>query len=48
MGQTIELDEDIKARLEDHLEEDQTMEEFIEELLSIYESSRFLQEGYTE
>ncbi|GAB3035728.1 DUF7557 family protein [Natronobiforma cellulositropha] len=46
MGRTIELDDDLAARMETHLEEGETLEEFIEELLAIYEQEgRFLQEG---
>ncbi|WP_168927120.1 DUF7557 family protein [Natronorubrum aibiense] len=46
MGHTIELDDDLVRRIEGHLEEDETIEEFIEELVSIYEQEgRFLQEG---
>lgn len=48
MSHTIEISDELKTRLEGHLEEDQTLEELIEELLSIYESSRFVQEGYSE
>ncbi|SNZ03730.1 hypothetical protein SAMN06269185_0355 [Natronoarchaeum philippinense] len=43
---TIELDDQLVARIEGHLEEDESIEEFIEELVSIYEQEgRFLQEG---
>lgn len=46
MARTIELDDDLAERMESHLEEDETLEEFIEELVSIYEQEgRFLQEG---
>ena len=46
MTQTIELDEDLVERMTGHLEDDETIEEFIEELVSIYEQEgRFLQEG---
>ena len=46
MGRTIELDDDLADRMEAHLEEDETLEEFIEELVSIYEQEgRFLHEG---
>jgi hypothetical protein len=39
----------IKARLDDHLEEDESYEEFITELVSIYETEgEVLQEGYSE
>ncbi|WP_254526099.1 DUF7557 family protein [Natrinema caseinilyticum] len=46
MVRTIELDDDLAERIDGHLEEDETVEEFIEELVSIYEQEgRFLQEG---
>ncbi|SIR65330.1 DUF7557 family protein [Natronorubrum daqingense] len=46
MTHTIEISDDLKERLDGHLEEDETYEEFIEELVSIYETEgRFLQEG---
>ncbi|QIO24208.1 hypothetical protein [Haloarcula sp. JP-L23] len=46
---TIEIDDELKNRLASHLEEDETIEEFIEELLSMYETEgTFLQEGYSE
>jgi predicted transcriptional regulator len=48
MSVTIELDDDLAERLATHLEDDQTYEELIEELLTIYEQDRFIQEGYSE
>ncbi|UHQ96084.1 DUF7557 family protein [Natrinema halophilum] len=46
MGRTIELDDDLAKRMEAHLEDDETIEEFVEELVTIYEQEgRFLQEG---
>lgn len=46
---TIDVDPELYNRLESHTEEDETVEEFIEELVSMYESEgRFLQEGYSE
>ena len=48
MSITVELDDDLRARLDAHLEEGQTYEDFIEELIAIYESNRFLREGYSE
>ena len=49
MTHTIEIDDDLLSRLEAHLEEDQTVEELIEELVSLYETEgAFLQEGYSE
>ncbi len=38
MSYTLEISDDLKERLDDHLEEDETHEEFIEELVSIYET----------
>jgi predicted CopG family antitoxin len=49
MPTTITIDDDLRERLDKHLEEDETYEEFIEELVNIYESEgAFLQEGYSE
>lgn len=48
MSQTIDLPDDLHERLEYHLEEDETVVELIEELLNIYEETRFVQEGYSE
>ena len=49
MTQTIELDDDLHARLTTHCEDDQSVEELIEELVSMYETEgAFLQEGYSE
>lgn len=49
MTQTIELSEDLRERLDAHLDEDQTYEELIAELLNMYETEgTFLQEGYSE
>ena len=49
MTHTIEVDDDLMSRLEVHLEDDQTVAEFVEELLSMYETEgAFLQEGYSE
>lgn len=46
MANTIELDDDLVARLEDLAEEDQSIEELVEELVTIYEQEgRFLDEG---
>lgn len=46
MVQTIELSDELAERLEGHLEEGETIEEFVEELVSIYEQEgRFLAEG---
>jgi hypothetical protein len=49
MSYTLEISDDLKERLEDHLEEGESLEEFVEELLSMYETEgAFLQEGYSE
>lgn len=49
MSETIEISETLRERLEAHLEADETIEEFIAELLSMYETEgTFLQEGYSE
>lgn len=49
MTQTIEIDDDLMRRLEQHCEDDQTVEELIEELLGMYETEgAFLREGYSE
>lgn len=49
MGTTIRIDQDLSERIERHREEGQTPEEFIEELLNMYETEgAFIQEGYSE
>lgn len=49
MTHTLEISDDLKERLDNHLEEDESHEEFIEELVSMYETEgTFLQEGYSE
>lgn len=49
MTPSIEISETQKRRLDDLLEEDETYDELIEELLNIYETEgTFLQEGYSE
>ncbi len=46
---TVELDDDLYERLAAHCEEDETVAELIEELVSVYETEgAFLQEGYSE
>ncbi|MFW6457826.1 MAG: DUF7557 family protein [Halodesulfurarchaeum sp.] len=46
---TIELEGEIVDRLESHCEEGQSAEEFIEELLNMFETEgAFIQEGYSE
>lgn len=49
MPQTITITDELKQRIDTYIEEDETYEEFFEELVRIYESEgRFLQEGYSE
>jgi len=49
MTYTIEISDELKTRMENHLEDDETIEEFIEELVALYETEgAFLQEGYSE
>lgn len=48
MAFTVELPDELRDRLDAHLEEDETYAELVEELLNIYESSRFVREGYSE
>lgn len=49
MTHTLEIDDDLMNRLEEHCEEGQTVEELVEELVNMYESEgTFLQEGYSE
>ncbi|MFC6989217.1 hypothetical protein ACFQJD_11780 [Haloplanus sp. GCM10025708] len=46
MSRTVELSDDLVERLEDHCEEDETLEEFIGELVRIYEQEgRFTDPG---
>jgi ferritin-like metal-binding protein YciE len=46
MSQTVELNDELVERIERHLEDDETVSEFVEELVAIYEQEgRFLQEG---
>ncbi len=49
MTSTLEISDELKARIDDHLEEGESPEEFITELVSMYETEgAFLQEGYSE
>lgn len=49
MPHTLEISDELADRIEMHLEEDETYEEFLEELVSVYETEgTFLQEGYSE
>lgn len=46
MARTIELSDDLADRIENHRRDDETVEEFIEELLNIYEQEgRFTDTG---
>lgn len=46
MARTVELSDELADRMDGHLEDDETLEEFIAELVAIYEQEgRFLQEG---
>lgn len=49
MTQTLEISDDLWERIDDHCEEGESPEEFLEELVSVYETEgAFLQEGYSE
>jgi predicted CopG family antitoxin len=49
MSHTIEISDDLKERIDHHLEDDESYEEFIEELVTVFETEgAFLQEGYSE
>ena len=49
MTYTLEISDELRERLERHCEEGESYEEFIEELVSVYETDgAFLQEGYSE
>jgi len=49
MTVSIDLDAELYERLEGHCDEGETVEEFITELVNMYETEgRFLQEGYSE
>jgi hypothetical protein len=49
MTYTLEISDELRERLDRHLEDDQTYEELIEELVSIVETEgAFIQEGYSE
>jgi hypothetical protein len=46
MPQSLQLDDELAARLDDHCRDDETREEFVEELLTIYEhEGRFTDSG---
>lgn len=45
----IEISDDLEKRLQNHTSEDESIAEFLEELVNIYETEgAFLQEGYSE
>jgi predicted CopG family antitoxin len=49
MTQTIEIRDDLKERLDEHMEEGESYDEFIGELVAMYETDgAFLREGYSE
>ncbi|SDR15004.1 DUF7557 family protein [Natronobacterium texcoconense] len=49
MTHTLEIDDDLKDRIESHRDEGQSPEEFVAELVAMYETEgTFLQEGYSE
>lgn len=49
MPLTVTLDDDLAERIEVHLGEDETPAEFIDELVSMYETeATLLREGYSE
>jgi len=46
---TLTIDDELMERIESHLEEGETPEEFVAELVAMYETEgAFLQEGYSE
>jgi ferritin-like metal-binding protein YciE len=48
MAHTIEISEDLNQRIDQHLQEDGSYAEFVEELVSVFETEvAFLQEGYS-
>jgi len=49
MTQKLEISDDLHERLVSHCEEGETPEEFVEELVNMYETEgAFIQEGYSE
>jgi len=49
MTHTLEISDELKEKFDSHVEEDETYEEFIAELISMYEAEgTLLQEGYSE
>lgn len=46
MARTVELDDELAERMADHCQDDQTLAEFVEELVNIYEQEgRFTDRG---
>jgi len=49
MSTTIETDDDPAERIERHLEDDESIAEFLDELVTVYETEgASLEEGYSE
>lgn len=49
MTHTLEISDELYERLQGHLAEGETPEEFVAELVSVYETEgAFLQEGYSD
>lgn len=49
MTVSIEVSDELAARMDDLLEDDESYEELIEELVALYETEgRFFTEGYSE
>jgi hypothetical protein len=49
MTHTIEISDDLWERIDTHSEDGETPAEFLEELVTVYETEgAFLQEGYSE
>lgn len=49
MTEILEISDELSERIDTYREEGQSREEFLEELVSIYETEgEFLQEGYSE
>ncbi|WP_186336648.1 DUF7557 family protein [Natrarchaeobaculum sulfurireducens] len=49
MSQTLEISDELAERIDSHREDGETREEFVEELVCIFETEgTFLQEGYSE
>jgi hypothetical protein len=49
MSTTIETDDDLAERIERHLGDDESIAEFLDELVTVYETEgAFLEGGYSE